>query len=395
MKAGTNPIDVTGFADRTGNPAANVDLAKRRATAVRDALVAEGIPADRVRLKQPRDVTGPGSEARSPARRALRGPVGEQPNVLPLLHRAADLRRGRRDHHLPRRPRRDVRAAGAAVPDDHAGPDHGVGHLPRRGFEDAGRLRRLADRGADQRRRQHALHVVDELRHRPAHADRLLLARHQSRHRAGAGAEPRQPRAAAAADGGDAARRLRAEEIVVDHDADRRVRKGRPLQRRLRRQLRERLRARRAEARARRRPGADHGRAGPGDADLDESGPHGLARHHDERHRQRDQGAERAVRRRADRAAADRGAGRAHVPGRHAGAVHRSAPVRADHPAREPGRQRHRPPRRRRARRGRPEAVHRRRASSTARRRRSSPSTCSRARTASRCRRPCARRWRR
>jgi len=29
---------------------------------VRDALVAEGIPADRVRLKQPQDVTGPGSE---------------------------------------------------------------------------------------------------------------------------------------------------------------------------------------------------------------------------------------------------------------------------------------------------------------------------------------------
>jgi membrane fusion protein (multidrug efflux system) len=62
MKAGTNPIDVTGFADRTGNPAANVELAKRRAAAVRDALVAEGIPADRVRLKEPQDVTGPGSE---------------------------------------------------------------------------------------------------------------------------------------------------------------------------------------------------------------------------------------------------------------------------------------------------------------------------------------------
>jgi outer membrane protein OmpA-like peptidoglycan-associated protein len=63
MKAGTNPIDVTGFADRTGNPSANVDLAKRRATAVRDALVAMGIPANRIRLAQPRDVTGPGSEA--------------------------------------------------------------------------------------------------------------------------------------------------------------------------------------------------------------------------------------------------------------------------------------------------------------------------------------------
>ena len=99
---------------------------------------------------------------------------------------------------------------------------------------------------------------------------------------------------------------LGAEEVVVDHDADRRIRQGRPLQRRLHRQLRQRLRPRRAEARAGRGPGADHGRAGPGDADLDESGPDGVARHHDHRHHQRDQGAERAVRRRADRAAAHR-----------------------------------------------------------------------------------------
>ena len=62
MKAGPNPIDVTGFADRTGNHAANVELAKRRAMAVRDALVAEGIPADRIQLKAPVDVTGSGSD---------------------------------------------------------------------------------------------------------------------------------------------------------------------------------------------------------------------------------------------------------------------------------------------------------------------------------------------
>jgi len=62
MKAGTNPIDVTGYADRTGNHAANVELAKRRATAVRDALVAEGIPADRMHLREPVDVTGSGTD---------------------------------------------------------------------------------------------------------------------------------------------------------------------------------------------------------------------------------------------------------------------------------------------------------------------------------------------
>jgi K(+)-stimulated pyrophosphate-energized sodium pump len=62
MKAGANPIYVTGFADRTGDHAANVELATRRATAVRDALVVEGIAADRIRLKAPQDVTGPGSD---------------------------------------------------------------------------------------------------------------------------------------------------------------------------------------------------------------------------------------------------------------------------------------------------------------------------------------------
>jgi membrane fusion protein, multidrug efflux system len=62
MKDGPNPIDVAGFADRTGNHAANIELAKQRALVVRDALVAEGIPADRVRLKAPQDVTGSGSD---------------------------------------------------------------------------------------------------------------------------------------------------------------------------------------------------------------------------------------------------------------------------------------------------------------------------------------------
>ena len=89
------------------------------------------------------------------------------------------------------------------------------------------------------------------------------------------------------------------------------------------------------EARQRRRAGADHGRAEPGDADLDESGPDGVARHHDLRHRQRDQPAEPALRRRADRPAAQRGPGRAHVPGHHPAAVHRAQAVREHHPARD------------------------------------------------------------
>ena len=62
MKTGANAIDVTGYAGRTGDHAANVELAKRRAAAVRAALVDEGIADDRVNLKPPVDVTGSGGD---------------------------------------------------------------------------------------------------------------------------------------------------------------------------------------------------------------------------------------------------------------------------------------------------------------------------------------------
>ena len=65
------------------------------------------------------------------------------------------------------------------------------------------RRRRLdrgrADRGADQRRREHALHVLELDRRRPLLDRGDLRPRHQSRYRAGAGAEPRRHRAAAPA----------------------------------------------------------------------------------------------------------------------------------------------------------------------------------------------------
>ncbi len=99
-------IVITGYADKTGNAAANVELAKKRAQSVRDELVALGVEPTRIALKPPagRDrqrQRRPGA----PRRRSPMKPVGEA-DVLPLLHRAADLRGGRRDHHLPRRPRR-------------------------------------------------------------------------------------------------------------------------------------------------------------------------------------------------------------------------------------------------------------------------------------------------
>jgi membrane fusion protein (multidrug efflux system) len=51
-------ITITGYADKTGNAAANVDLAKKRAEAVRDELVQFGVQQDRIELVPPVNVTG-------------------------------------------------------------------------------------------------------------------------------------------------------------------------------------------------------------------------------------------------------------------------------------------------------------------------------------------------
>jgi membrane fusion protein (multidrug efflux system) len=61
MGIGTQ-IQITGYADKTGNYAANVDLAKKRAQAVRDELVGFGVESRRIALEPPVDVTGSGSD---------------------------------------------------------------------------------------------------------------------------------------------------------------------------------------------------------------------------------------------------------------------------------------------------------------------------------------------
>ncbi len=60
-KAGTK-VDISGFADQTGNKDANLELAKQRAFAVRDALKAAGVPEDRINLKKPEFVVGGNSD---------------------------------------------------------------------------------------------------------------------------------------------------------------------------------------------------------------------------------------------------------------------------------------------------------------------------------------------
>lgn len=52
---------LSGFHDASGDPALNAELAKQRAQAVREALVAGGVAADRVKLRKPESTVGTGS----------------------------------------------------------------------------------------------------------------------------------------------------------------------------------------------------------------------------------------------------------------------------------------------------------------------------------------------
>jgi outer membrane protein OmpA-like peptidoglycan-associated protein len=57
---------LSGFHDPTGDPAKNAELAKSRAKAVREALVARGVAVDRIVLRKPEQTAadGPAAEAR-------------------------------------------------------------------------------------------------------------------------------------------------------------------------------------------------------------------------------------------------------------------------------------------------------------------------------------------
>jgi K(+)-stimulated pyrophosphate-energized sodium pump len=53
---------ISGFHDKTGNPEQNAELAKQRATATRDALVAAGVAAERIELRKPAETEGGGND---------------------------------------------------------------------------------------------------------------------------------------------------------------------------------------------------------------------------------------------------------------------------------------------------------------------------------------------
>ncbi|WP_414443154.1 cytochrome c oxidase subunit II [Burkholderia sp. 22PA0106] len=66
-------LTLSGYTDKTGSAAANADLAKRRAQAVRDALKAAGVAESRIVLQKPQAITG-GADARQ-ARRVQIAPA--------------------------------------------------------------------------------------------------------------------------------------------------------------------------------------------------------------------------------------------------------------------------------------------------------------------------------
>jgi membrane fusion protein, multidrug efflux system len=55
-------ITITGYADRTGSPAANIALAKERALVVKQALEAAGIQPERISMQAPVEITAAGSD---------------------------------------------------------------------------------------------------------------------------------------------------------------------------------------------------------------------------------------------------------------------------------------------------------------------------------------------
>ena len=140
-----------------------------------------------------------------------------------------------------------------AVPRHRAAADRGEGHLCGRQRRGGGGDRRAADRSAGDRRRQDALHEVDQRQRRQLHAHRHLRRRHQSRHQQRPGAEPRQPRRAAASRRGQGPGRQHQKEIVGAAPGRRAVVAGRPLRPAIPLQLRHHQHHRSAQAHRRHR----------------------------------------------------------------------------------------------------------------------------------------------
>ena len=216
------------------------------------------------------------------------------------------------DAHLRLRPARPRRPADLGISRGRAAAGRGPRQLPGRQPQGDRRNGRHPDRGADHRRRRHALHGKPGDHGRADDADRHLQARRRPGQGAAARAEPRRPGRAAPAGGGARPGHHHAQGLAGPDDG-RASRLARwPLRRDLSAQLRRaeregpdgrhRRRGRRAAFRLRRLRHAHL--AGPGED--------GRARPFGQRRRRPDPRAERAGRRRRHRLVPEHaGSGRA------------------------------------------------------------------------------------
>jgi outer membrane protein OmpA-like peptidoglycan-associated protein len=62
---GGKKVVISGFHDDKGNAARNAELARQRALAVREALIAAGVPDSQIRLDKPAQTAGTGNDAQA------------------------------------------------------------------------------------------------------------------------------------------------------------------------------------------------------------------------------------------------------------------------------------------------------------------------------------------
>jgi cytochrome c oxidase subunit 2 len=67
-------VDITGYTDKSGSLDKNLELAKERAKAVREALTGAGVAEQRINMKPPATITGSGAD--KDARRVEINPAG-------------------------------------------------------------------------------------------------------------------------------------------------------------------------------------------------------------------------------------------------------------------------------------------------------------------------------
>ena len=190
-------------------------------------------------------------------------------------------------------------------PGSRAAPGDRARDLSRRLAEGDRGDRRDADRGADQRRRGHALYVQPGDHRRRDDADGDLQARHRSRQGAAARAEPRLAGRAAPARGGALARHHHGEVVAQLHPGRASDLAERPLRHQLSAQLRRAERQGPAGADFRRRPDRHLRRRRLLHAHLARSAEDRRARPVGLRRRERDPRAERPGRGRHRRRLAD------------------------------------------------------------------------------------------